>query len=73
MKKSIEKRLGQAILVRCRTRGITQTRIALKSGTSKGYVSEIIQGKKSPSLPKLVAISRALKVRLSWLLDDVGE
>jgi transcriptional regulator with XRE-family HTH domain len=50
---------------------MTQNALADKIGVRKGFMSEIISGKKSPSLETLRAIAGALDVPVGSLVDDL--
>lgn len=50
-------------------RGYTQERLAYESGISKGYLSEIESGKKSPTIRTLEKIAETLETRLTKLVD----
>jgi y4mF family transcriptional regulator len=57
--------------VRCyrRERGLTQKQLAKKAGISRGYVSQIENGKINLYLDTLVALARALGVNPSDLVE----
>ena len=50
--------------------GMTQVEVATKSGISSRYYGTIENGKNSPSLEKLAAISEVLGVSIHYLLND---
>lgn len=45
-------------------KGYTQERLAYESEISKGYLSEIESGKKSPTVRTMVKLSKTLEVEL---------
>ena len=51
-----------------RWRGLTQAALAGQAGLKQAYVSEIENGKKTPSVEALRALARALEVDLELLL-----
>lgn len=52
---------------------ISQTALADAIGVNKGFMSEIISGKKSPSLEKLIAIAQVLNCAMTDLFDGGPE
>lgn len=52
--------------------GMTQSALADAIGVKKGFMSEIISGKKSPSLENLTLIAQALRVRVGDLFTDAA-
>lgn len=48
-------------------KGYTQERLAYESGISKGFLSEIESGKKSPTIRTLEKIAETLEITLSEL------
>lgn len=59
--------IGRAIKL-CRSqRGITQARLAARSGISLAYLSLIEKGKRDPTMSTIEAIARALEVPLNIL------
>ncbi len=53
-------------------RGLTQDQLAKAVGMSKGYLSEIENGKKTVNGRRLEAFARALGVAPADLIDDPG-
>lgn len=53
-----------------RSRGISQAKLAEKSGLSQAAISMIEKGMKSPTLTTLEKIAQALGVSVSDLLED---
>jgi transcriptional regulator with XRE-family HTH domain len=49
-------------------RRLTQTELAEKIGVSKMSVSRYVNGQKLPSVPKLILISKAVRVSMDTLL-----
>lgn len=67
--RDFELALARTIKVLRAELGIERKELARLSGLSYPYISELEQGKKRPSAESLAAISRALRVRQSELLD----
>ena len=54
--------------------GLTQKDLAIKSGITEANISKYVSGSQIPNITSLVAISKALKVSLAYLVgekDDV--
>nr|WP_306043470.1 MULTISPECIES: LexA family transcriptional regulator [unclassified Mameliella] len=60
-------RMGPIILKQLKTLRMTQTALAEKVGISAGYLSELISGKKQPSMSTLSAIAEALEISTAEL------
>lgn len=52
---------------------MTQSALADRVGVNKGFMSEIISGKKSPSVETLIAIATTLNVKAGDLFDDAAD
>lgn len=52
-------------------RGLSQDDLALAAKLSRNYVSDIERGVRNPSLLALVRLSRALRLPLRDILEDV--
>jgi len=63
------KKLGQQIKQKRLTLGLTQEELALKSGLSRSYISEVELGKRNISLNNIEKIAIALKVPIANLLE----
>ncbi len=63
----LAKRIGKKISDIRRKRGMTSEKLAYENGISKGYMSDIENGKKLPSLNMLNQIARALNVDIKDL------
>ena len=69
-------RVGQQIKDLRKSKGITQTYLAEKTGRSIGYISQLERGLSSASIPVLKAISEVLGVNITWFFhseDDASE
>ncbi len=63
------KNLGKNVQKQRKLRGITQEELAAEIGVSSTYIGFIEQSKRQPAIDTLDKIARALKVKLSELLD----
>lgn len=59
---TLAKKLGKRISDIRRKKGITSEKLAYENGLSKGYLSDIENGKRIPSLKLLEKLARALSV-----------
>ena len=64
----LAKRIGKNISDTRRKRGMTSEKLAYENGISKGYLSDIENGKKLPSIRMLNQIAGALEVDIKELL-----
>lgn len=64
----LAKRIGKRISELRRKRGLTSEKLSYENGISKGYLSDIENGKKLPSLKMLHTIAQALEVDIKDLL-----
>lgn len=62
--------VGEKIKKRRKELRLTIAQIKEKTGISTGNLSEIENGKKLPSAPALLALSRALNCSCDWILKD---
>ena len=60
-------RVGKRISKVRRDRGMTSEQLAYENEISKGYLSDIENGKKLPSIRMLAKIAKALKVDIKEL------
>jgi transcriptional regulator with XRE-family HTH domain len=65
----LARQLGKRISQARRQRGMTSERLAYENDLSKGYLSDIENGKRLPSLKTLEKIAKALRVKLKELFD----
>jgi transcriptional regulator with XRE-family HTH domain len=61
---SLAKRLGSRIAEIRRKKGMTSEQLAQENGISKGYLSDIENGNKLPSLLMLERLAKVLKISL---------
>lgn len=66
---NINEKLGKKIRAIRRAKGISQEQLAFDSKTDYSYLNEIEAGKRNPSVKRIDAIARALKVSIKDLLD----
>lgn len=64
--------LGQRLRLRRKVRRLTLSTVAEAAGISTAQLSLIERGNAMPSVDKLVLLSQALHMPLSWLLDPEG-
>lgn len=62
--------LGRLLRERRRELGLTQQAVATEAGLSVGFISQVEHGHTMPSLSSLVAISGALKTRVSRFISQ---
>lgn len=55
------------------TLGLSQTEVANASGVSQGYISQLEQGKSSPSIIVVLRLAKALRVPVGHLLQSEKE
>jgi transcriptional regulator with XRE-family HTH domain len=60
----LAKKLGRRISQVRRNKGITSEKLAYENGISKGYLSDIENGKRLPSLKLLQRVAKGLDVNL---------
>ena len=63
----LAKRIGKNISKHRRNRNMTSEQLAYENGISKGYMSDVENGKKIPSVKMLDKIAKALKVDIKEL------
>jgi len=67
--KTIEKQFGKRIRELRLARGLSQEKLAFKSGMHRTYLGSIERGERNPSLKNIAAIAEALGVSLSQLFS----
>ena len=65
----LAKRLGKRIVELRRQQGLTAEKLAYENEISKGYLSDVENGKKLPSLSFLNMLSKALSVPVKELFE----
>jgi len=63
-------KLGYRIYVRIKELGLTQARIAQRSGLSQQIISNYINNKFKPGYDAILALARALEVHPVWFFDE---
>jgi transcriptional regulator with XRE-family HTH domain len=66
--RKITMKFGKNLETALYNRRLTQTELAEKIGVSKMSVSRYVNGQKLPSVPKLILISKAVRVSMDTLL-----
>ncbi len=67
--KTIEKQFGERLRELRLARGLSQEKLAFKSGMHRTYLGSIERGERNPSLKNIAAIAEALGVSLSQLFS----
>jgi len=67
--KTIEKQFGERLKELRLARGLSQEKLAFKSGMHRTYLGSIERGERNPSLKNIAAIAEALGVSLSQLFS----
>jgi transcriptional regulator with XRE-family HTH domain len=66
---NINEKLGKKIRAIRRAKGMSQEELAYQSKTDYSYLNEIEAGKRNPSVKRIDAIARALKVSIKDLFE----
>jgi transcriptional regulator with XRE-family HTH domain len=61
---------GERIRVLRTERGLTQEKLAGKSGLTTGFLNNVEHGRKTPSLTTILKLARGLRVDASELLTE---
>lgn len=67
--KTIEKQFGERLRELRLARGLSQEKLAFKSGMHRTYLGSIERGERNPSLKNIAAIAKALGVSLAQLFS----
>ena len=65
--RTIEKQFGERVKELRLSRGLSQEKLAFKSGMHRTYLGGIERGERNPSLKNVATIAKALGVTLSQL------
>ena len=65
------KTFGRSIRRLRKQRGMSQEALAEACGLSRNYISDIERGVRNPGLLVMVALAKALKVRLRELVEEI--
>lgn len=65
--------LGEAIIKKRKSLGMSQEELAKESGVDRGFISNVERGTRNPSLGLVASIALALKVRVSTLMRDAED
>ena len=66
---NINEKLGKRIRSIRRAKGMSQEELAYQSKTDYSYLNEIEAGKRNPSVKRIDAIAKALKVSIKDLFE----
>jgi len=66
---TVEKQFGMRVRQLREKQGLSQEELAYRAGVHRTYLGGIERGERNPSLKNIVAIARALSIRLPDLLD----
>ena len=69
----LHQRFGKVIRARRKAAGMSQTELALSAGISGSFVSQIERGLRGPTLNTIAGLAEALDVKVSDLLEEIGE
>lgn len=67
----VYKRLGKNITQKRKAQGLSQEELSAKSHVDRTFVGKIEQGRANPSFKTMFKLSRALRIRLADLFEDV--
>ena len=67
--KTIEKQFGKRLRELRLARGLSQEKLAFKSGMHRTYLGSIERGERNPSLKNIAAVAKALNVSLAQLFS----
>ena len=67
---SISKRFGSAVRLRRSVAGISQEKLAERSGLHPTYISMVERGVRNPTLDAAARIAKGLKVTLPKLIEE---
>jgi transcriptional regulator with XRE-family HTH domain len=62
-------RVAERIQALRQRRGLTQAELAAKAGISRGYLARLETARQDPTLTTLERLARALRVKVTRLLD----
>lgn len=65
--KTIEKQFGERVKELRLAKGLSQEKLAFKSGVHRTYLGSIERGERNPSLKNIAVIAKALDITLSGL------
>ena len=66
-------RFGMVIRARRKAAGMSQMELACSAGVSSSFVSQIENGLRGPTLNTIAGLAEALGVKISDLLEEIGE
>jgi transcriptional regulator with XRE-family HTH domain len=66
----MHKHIGQRIREIRLQQGLSQPQLAKRAGMSRSYLTQLEQGSSEPTVSKAIAIAKALKTTLSYLIEE---
>jgi len=64
--------IGSRLLSLIRQMGLSQSQFANEVGVSTGYISDIVNGNKTPGLEFLISVSEKFAIDIGWLISGAG-
>ena len=68
---AVRVRFGRRVRVLRKQRGLSQEALSFEAGLDRSYVGQVERGERNISIDNMAKFARALKVKLSVLLEDV--
>jgi transcriptional regulator with XRE-family HTH domain len=69
----LDSAFGKTLKSRRHSVNLSQEQLGLKSGLSRPYISDLEMGKKDPSLFTIFKLADALKVKPSFVINEVEQ
>lgn len=69
MNLKVRRQFGRRVRILRKKRGLTQEALANEANIERSYMGAIERGQRSPTLDKISAIAKALKVPMSEIFD----
>lgn len=67
----VQVRFGRRVRVLRKQRGLSQEALSFEANLDRSYVGQVERGERNISIDNMAKFARALKVKLSVLLEDV--
>lgn len=68
---AVQVRFGRRVRVLRKQRGLSQEALSFEAGLDRSYVGQVERGERNISIDNMAKFARALKVKLTELLQDV--